>query len=64
MKKQVGTRSSYSDATYVKQDLEHARALARSKGYTEIDVTGRAMEETASLIASKLQERFPELHII
>jgi regulator of PEP synthase PpsR (kinase-PPPase family) len=64
MKNHVGQRCTYADLSYVKRDVENARALARSKGYTEIDVTGRAMEETSSLIVSKLQERFPELHII
>jgi regulator of PEP synthase PpsR (kinase-PPPase family) len=41
--------------------VENARKLARDHGFTEIDVTGRAMEETATLIVSKLKERFPEM---
>lgn len=61
MKRHVGQRCSYADLEYVNRDVENARSLARSRGYTEIDVTGRAMEETSSLIVSKLQERFPEL---
>ena len=51
---------SYADSSYVQRDLDNARSLARTHGYTEIDVTGRAMEETSQLILSKLKERFPE----
>jgi regulator of PEP synthase PpsR (kinase-PPPase family) len=58
----IGSASScsYADSSYVQRDLDNARSLARTHGYTEIDVTGRAMEETSSLILSKLQERFPD----
>jgi len=54
----------YASADYVERDLENARTLARTHGFTELNVTNRAMEETASLIVSKLKERFPDLHII
>jgi len=59
----VGGHSTYADYSYIRKDLAKARNLAKTKGYTEIDVSGRALEEVASLILSKMKERFPELHI-
>jgi regulator of PEP synthase PpsR (kinase-PPPase family) len=53
-------RSIYATLEYVQQDVQKAKDLCLTYGYTEIDVTGRAMEETASLILSKLRERFPD----
>jgi regulator of PEP synthase PpsR (kinase-PPPase family) len=52
--------STYADRDYLYRDLENARAIAVKHGYTIIDVTGRAVEETASLISSVLNERFPD----
>jgi regulator of PEP synthase PpsR (kinase-PPPase family) len=52
--------STYADRDYLYRDLENARAIALKHGYTIIDVTGRAVEETASLISSVLNERFPD----
>lgn len=51
--------SDYADWEYLKKDLAKARRLADEYGFTEIDVTGRAVEETASQISSLLNERFP-----
>jgi len=53
--------SDYADWNYMKKDLAKARRLAEERGYTEIDVTGRAVEETASQISALLNERFPSL---
>ncbi|KAL7581030.1 hypothetical protein ACA910_005836 [Epithemia clementina (nom. ined.)] len=53
-------RSTYADPEYLKRDLEHAKQLASEHGFTEIDVTGRAVEETASVISALLNRRFPE----
>jgi regulator of PEP synthase PpsR (kinase-PPPase family) len=52
------TKSNYADRAYLLNDLKHARALATSQGWTEIDVTGRAVEETASYIVESLNYRF------
>ena len=52
-------RSTYADPEYLQRDLEHAKQLASENGFTEIDVTGRAVEETASLISALLNQRFP-----
>ena len=65
LKKQLGQgRSKYADQDYVKKDLAKAKQLCEEFGFTEIDVTGRAIEETASLIVSKMKERFPDMHIV
>lgn len=49
--------SNYADRAYVLRDLKSARDLARENGWTEIDVTGRAVEETASYISELLSTR-------
>ena len=51
--------SNYADWTYLQKDLKNARELAEHHGWTEIDVTGRAVEETATLIAEEFNKRFP-----
>jgi regulator of PEP synthase PpsR (kinase-PPPase family) len=53
-------RSLYASLDYVTKDVQKAKDLCLAYGFTEIDITGRAMEETASLIVSKLRERFPD----
>jgi [pyruvate, phosphate dikinase]-phosphate phosphotransferase / [pyruvate, phosphate dikinase] kinase len=55
------TKNTYADRTYLLADLQNARLIAAQYGFTEIDVTGRAVEETASLIRSLLYERFGDL---
>jgi regulator of PEP synthase PpsR (kinase-PPPase family) len=60
-RKQAGSSSNYADYDYLLRDLEHARVIAKENRYTNIDVTGRAVEETASLISSLLNDRFPNL---
>ena len=60
MRKATNAESNYADLNYLERDLEHSRQIAREYGYKEIDVTGRAVEETASYISSVLNRRFPE----
>jgi len=55
---------NYANWDYLQEDLAKARALAEKYGYTEIDVTGRAVEETASQISSLLNERFPTFDLL
>lgn len=45
-------KSTYADRKYIINDLTHAK---------QIDVTGRAVEETASLIQSYLYDRFGDI---
>lgn len=51
-------KSNYGDRAYVLKDLKNARDLALKQGWTEVDVTGRAVEESASYICELLNERF------
>ena len=51
-------KSKYNDRTYLMNDLRNARDLAMKHNWTQIDVTGRAVEETASLISELMNERF------
>jgi [pyruvate, phosphate dikinase]-phosphate phosphotransferase / [pyruvate, phosphate dikinase] kinase len=60
----VGKESSnYADRAYVLKDLMSARSLAREYGWTEIDVTGRAVEETASYISQILSHRKDDVEV-
>lgn len=49
-------KSDYADRDYMLKDLKAARDLAADNGWLMVDVTGRAVEETASYIDSKLKE--------
>eukprot|EP00957_Ditylum_brightwellii_P039012 2948901-Ditylum_brightwellii.AAC.1 len=40
-------KSNYADRNYIMKDLKHVRDLSMEHGWTQIDVTGRAVEETA-----------------
>jgi len=51
-------QSTYNDRAYIMNDLKNARDLSMKHGWTQIDVTGRAVEETASYISELLNERF------
>ena len=55
--------STYANFTYIRKDLAKARSFVKEYGYTEIDVSERALEECASIILSKMKERFPDMHI-
>ena len=57
----LGQKSNYADRNYILSDLKHAQRLSVEYGFTEIDVTGRAVEETASLIRSMLYDRFGDM---
>ena len=50
-------KSNYADRNYLLRDLKNARDLATERGWTEIDVTGRAVEETAGYISELLSKR-------
>ncbi|KAG7363533.1 bifunctional kinase-pyrophosphorylase [Nitzschia inconspicua] len=51
-------KSNYADRNYLLRDLANARQLSQQHNWTEIDVTGRAVEETATLIVELFNERF------
>jgi regulator of PEP synthase PpsR (kinase-PPPase family) len=54
-------KSNYADRKYLVQDLMNAKRLTDENHWTEVDVSGRAVEETASLIISLLNQRFPDV---
>jgi [pyruvate, phosphate dikinase]-phosphate phosphotransferase / [pyruvate, phosphate dikinase] kinase len=51
-------KSNYADRNYLLRDLANARQLSQQYNWTEIDVTGRAVEETATFIVELFNERF------
>eukprot|EP00588_Corethron_pennatum_P019850 CAMPEP_0194310710 /NCGR_PEP_ID=MMETSP0171-20130528/7685_1 /TAXON_ID=218684 /ORGANISM="Corethron pennatum, Strain L29A3" /LENGTH=403 /DNA_ID=CAMNT_0039064483 /DNA_START=14 /DNA_END=1225 /DNA_ORIENTATION=- len=51
-------KSDYADRAYIMNDLRNARDLAARQGWTQVDVTGRAVEETTSYICEMIDERF------
>ncbi|KAL7530220.1 hypothetical protein ACHAWF_003288, partial [Thalassiosira exigua] len=50
-------KSNYAERNYVLRDLKNAFDLTEERGWTKVDVTGRAVEETASLISELMNER-------
>jgi regulator of PEP synthase PpsR (kinase-PPPase family) len=53
-------KSNYNDRAYLMNDLRNARELATKHNWTQIDVTGRAVEETASFVSEMMNERFED----
>jgi regulator of PEP synthase PpsR (kinase-PPPase family) len=51
-------KSNYADRNYLLRDLANARQLSQQYNWTEIDVTGRAVEETATFIVELFNDRF------
>lgn len=54
-------KSNYAERAYLLKDLKRARDLTEQYGWTQIDVTGRAVEETASSISELMNERFEKI---
>jgi len=52
--------NNYNNRAYLLNDLKNARELAAKHNWTEIDVTYRAVEETASYIGELMNERFQD----
>jgi len=53
-------KSNYADRAYILQDLSSVRKLCQQYGWREIDVTGRAVEETATSIVEIFNQRFSD----
>lgn len=51
-------KSNYADRNYILKDLNSVRQLCQKHNWTEIDVTGRAVEETATSIVELFNQRF------
>ena len=52
--------SKYTDTSSIDQELDRARRLSRQHGWHHIDVTGRAVEENASVVIELYQAVVPE----
>ena len=52
--------SDYTDPDQVMLEIDRARKLFRARGWKQIDVSGRAVEENASKIMDAYQEAFGE----
>lgn len=50
-------RTSYADPDGVRDELHQARRLFRARGWRSVDITGRAVEETASRIIELYERR-------
>lgn len=51
-------KSNYADRNYILKDLGSVRQLCQKHNWTEVDVTGRAVEETATSIVEMFNQRF------
>ena len=51
-------KSTYADRNYILKDLNAVRKLCAKYNWTEVDVTGRAVEETATSIVEMFNQRF------
>jgi len=51
-------KSNYADRNYILKDLGSVRQLCQKHNWTEVDVTGRAVEETATTIVEIFNQRF------
>jgi len=53
-------KSNYADRQYMINDLTNAKRLCEDQGWTEIDVTGKAVEETAETISQIISSRLED----
>lgn len=59
--KQLGMpgETNYGMREHVREELEYAEGLFREHGWPVVDVTGRAVEETAVIVLETMRERLP-----
>ncbi|HTJ81626.1 MAG TPA: pyruvate, water dikinase regulatory protein [Polyangiaceae bacterium] len=59
--KQLGMpgETNYGMREHVREELEYAEGLFRDQGWPVVDVTGRAVEETAVIVLETMRERLP-----
>ncbi|MDO5716576.1 MAG: pyruvate, water dikinase regulatory protein [Tissierellia bacterium] len=53
------TAAAYSELGRIEQEIEYAETIMKKLGCTTIDVSNKAIEETAELIMEIMRERFP-----
>jgi regulator of PEP synthase PpsR (kinase-PPPase family) len=52
--------TNYGMREHVREELEYAEGVFRDNGWPVVDVTGRAVEETAVIVLETLRERLPQ----
>lgn len=52
--------TNYGMREHVREELDYAESLFRERGWPVVDVTGRAVEETAVIVLETLRERLPD----
>jgi len=59
--KQLGMpgETNYGMREHVREELEYGEGLFREQGWPVVDVTGRAIEETAVIVLETMRERLP-----
>jgi regulator of PEP synthase PpsR (kinase-PPPase family) len=53
--------SSYANPTHIREELHYCLSLCRSHGWPVIDITGKAVEETANDIISLVMPHSPDI---
>ena len=51
---ETSEKSNYADRNYILKDLKNAREMTNRYNWTEVDITQKAIEETAAFIQSHL----------
>lgn len=54
------TETNYGMREHVREELDYAESLFRERGWPVVDVTGRAVEESAVIVLETLRERLPD----
>jgi len=52
--------TNYGMREHVREELDYAESLFRERNWPVVDVTGRAVEETAVIVLETLRERLPD----
>jgi regulator of PEP synthase PpsR (kinase-PPPase family) len=52
--------TNYGMREHVREELDYAEGIFRDNGWPVVDVTGRAVEETAVIVLETLRERLPQ----
>ncbi len=53
-------QTNYGMREHVREELEYAENLFQEHGWPTVDVTGRAVEETAAIVLESLRDKMPE----
>ena len=59
----LGDGANYADLKRITEELDYAKAIMRRIHCTSINVSNRAIEETASMILDYIRKNFPEIEL-